>query len=71
MRATKIPGAAPSRRLWNTTLDAGDGSVMQIPNNLFFQKVLHRRHRRQEVSLASQLRARDRHPLGNAASAKD
>jgi small-conductance mechanosensitive channel len=54
-----------------TTLDAGDGSVMQIPNNLFFQKVLHRRHRRQEVSLASQLRARDRHPLGNAASAKD
>jgi small-conductance mechanosensitive channel len=44
-----------------TTVDASDGSVMQIPNNLFFQKVLHRRHRQAEVSLASQLRARSRH----------
>ena len=66
-----VKGRVVDRNFIFTTLDAGDGSVMQIPNNLFFQKVLHRRHRRQEVSLASQLRARDRHPLGNAASAKD
>ena len=26
-----------------TTLDAGDGSLLQVPNNLFFQKVLRRR----------------------------
>ncbi|HTL68725.1 MAG TPA: mechanosensitive ion channel domain-containing protein [Lacunisphaera sp.] len=27
-----------------TTLDVGDGSVLQVPNNLFFQKTLRRRH---------------------------
>ncbi|HVZ64702.1 MAG TPA: mechanosensitive ion channel family protein [Lacunisphaera sp.] len=27
-----------------TTLDAGDGSVLQVPNNLFFQKTMRRRH---------------------------
>ncbi len=41
-----------------TTLDAGDGTVMQIPNNLFFQKVIRRRHASTAVSPAAHLRAK-------------
>jgi small-conductance mechanosensitive channel len=41
-----------------TTLDAGDGTVMQIPNNLFFQKVLRRRHAATAVSAAAHLRTK-------------
>ncbi len=41
-----------------TTLDAGDGSVMQIPNNQFFQKVIRRRHASAAVSPAAHLRAK-------------
>lgn len=39
-----------------TTLDCGDGCVMQIPNNLFFQKVLKRRHSVESVPVADHLR---------------
>jgi len=38
-----------------TTLEAPDGTVVQIPNNLFFQKVLKRRKGTGSVSLAEQL----------------
>ena len=41
-----------------TTLDAGDGSVLQVPNNLFFQKTLRRRPGTSVVSAAAHLRAR-------------
>lgn len=41
-----------------TSLDAGDGTVMQIPNNLFFQKVLRRRHAATAVSAAAHLRTK-------------
>lgn len=41
-----------------TTLDGGDGSVMQIPNNLFFQKVIRRRHAAAAVSPAEHLRTK-------------
>lgn len=41
-----------------TSLDAGDGTVMQVPNNLFFQKVLRRRHATQAVSAATHLRTK-------------
>jgi small-conductance mechanosensitive channel len=41
-----------------TSLDAGDGTVMQIPNNLFFQKVLRRRHAAAAVSAAAHLRTK-------------
>lgn len=41
-----------------TTLDAGDGTVMQVPNNLFFQKVLRRRHAAASVSPAAHLRSK-------------
>lgn len=41
-----------------TTLDAGDGSVMQIPNNLFFQKVIRRRPASTAISPADHLRAK-------------
>jgi Small-conductance mechanosensitive channel len=54
-----------------TTVDAGDGSVMQIPNNLFFQKVVRRRHGRASVSLATHLRTKrpepETEPLPNPA----
>lgn len=39
-----------------TTLEVGDGSVMQVPNNLFFQKVIRRRHGSTPVSPAMHLR---------------
>jgi len=38
-----------------TTLETSDGAVVQIPNNLFFQKVLKRRKGKGSVSLAEQL----------------
>lgn len=38
-----------------TTLETTDGTVVQIPNNLFFQKVLKRRKGEGSVSLAEQL----------------
>lgn len=38
-----------------TTLEGEDGMMIQIPNNLFFQKVLKRRHGMHTVSLAEQL----------------
>lgn len=41
-----------------TTLDAGDGTVMQVPNNLFFQKVLRRRHGAAAVSAAAHIKAK-------------
>lgn len=44
-----------------TTLRTEDGSVMQIPNNLFFQKVIKRRHGTSTVSLARQLQSDQAH----------
>lgn len=41
-----------------TTLQCEDNTVMQVPNNLFFQKVLKRRHGNGTVSLATQLGTR-------------
>lgn len=42
-----------------TTLDAGDGTVMQVPNNLFFQRVLRRRHATTAVAPAAHLRTKN------------
>lgn len=39
-----------------TSLDAGDGSVLQIPNNLFFQKVVRRRQMAGAVPVTDHLR---------------
>jgi len=41
-----------------TTLEVGDGTVMQIPNNLFFQKVLCRRHATKPVSPVAHMRTK-------------
>ena len=40
-----------------TTLRCEDGSVLQIPNNLFFQKVLKRHRGTSTISLVEQLNA--------------
>ncbi len=42
-----------------TTLLCADGSALQIPNNLFFQKVLRRRRGTLQISLVEQLNARE------------
>ncbi|HWL16009.1 MAG TPA: mechanosensitive ion channel family protein [Opitutus sp.] len=39
-----IKGRVSDLNFIYTTLDAGDGTVLQVPNNLFFQKVIRRRH---------------------------
>lgn len=44
-----------------TTIDAGDGSVMQVPNNLFFQKVIRRRHAAMPVSPSLHMRTKRDH----------
>jgi len=41
-----------------TTLDADDGSVLQVPNNLFFQKVVRRRRNSAGVSPAVHMRTK-------------
>jgi len=46
-----------------TTIEAEDGAVMQIPNNLFFQKVLWRRQHGHHVTLSEQLRSKKSHRL--------
>ena len=46
--------------IFYTTLDAGDGTLMQVPNNLFFQKVLRRRPAARAVPLATHIRTK--HP---------
>ncbi len=45
-----------------TTLQAADGALFQIPNNLFFQKSLKRRRSLVPVSLAEQLNRREAAP---------
>jgi small-conductance mechanosensitive channel len=51
-----VKGRVIDLNVFFTTLDAGDGSVMQVPNNLFFQKVIRRRHATTAVSAATHLR---------------
>jgi small-conductance mechanosensitive channel len=51
-----IKGRVIDLNVFFTTLDAGDGTVMQVPNNLFFQKVIRRRHAAAAVSPATHLR---------------
>jgi small-conductance mechanosensitive channel len=51
-----VKGRVIDLNVFFTTLDAGDGTVMQVPNNLFFQKVMRRRHAAAAVSAATHLR---------------
>lgn len=41
-----------------TTLESEDGALVQVPNNIFFQKVIRRRVGNTSVSLAEQLKAK-------------
>jgi small-conductance mechanosensitive channel len=59
----EFPGEAVKGRVTDinfiyTTLEVEASVTMQIPNNLFFQKVLKRRHNAIPVSLAAQLRSK-------------
>lgn len=51
-----VKGRVIDLNVFFTTLDAGDGTVMQVPNNLFFQKMIRRRHAAAAVSPATHLR---------------
>lgn len=73
----EFPGEAIKGRVTDlnfmfTTLDAGDGSVIEVPNNLFFQKSLRRRRTKTAVSPADHLRSRpadfEPRPLARSAS---
>jgi small-conductance mechanosensitive channel len=50
-----IKGKVADLNFLYTTLRAEDGASIQIPNNLFFQKCLKRRHSLAPISLAQQL----------------
>ncbi len=54
-----VKGQVVDLNLIYTTLRTDDGCVMQVPNNLFFQKVLKRRHGGGKISLAEQLGAKE------------
>lgn len=51
----QVSGRVEDMNFIYTTLRCDDGSVLQIPNNLFFQKVLRRRAASAPVALATQL----------------
>jgi len=54
-----VQGRVVDLNLIYTTLDAGDGTVMQVPNNHFFQKVLRRRHASRGVSPGAHMRTKN------------
>ncbi|HTO02091.1 MAG TPA: mechanosensitive ion channel family protein [Opitutus sp.] len=53
-----VKGRVIDLNIFYTTLDAGDGTLMQVPNNLFFQKVLRRRPASRAVPLTTHLRTK-------------
>lgn len=56
-----VQGKVIDLNFFFTTLQTGEGQLVQIPNNLFFQKVLKRRPGTHSVSLAHQLNAASPH----------
>lgn len=58
-----IQGQAIDLNFLYTTLETKDGYRMQVPNNLFFQKVLKRRRGHSGQSLEDQLRKNDNDDL--------
>ncbi|PTX98587.1 mechanosensitive ion channel family protein [Opitutus sp. ER46] len=60
----QVKGVVADLNFVYTTLDAGDGSVMQVPNNLFFQRVI--RRRRGEATAAAVVPLRPKPPESDA-----
>ncbi|MFT3781510.1 MAG: mechanosensitive ion channel [Nibricoccus sp.] len=58
-----IKGRVQDLNFIYTTLGCDDGSVLQVPNNLFFQKTLRRRHSAAPVALEHRLRANREAPI--------
>lgn len=54
-----IQGKVAALNFLYTTLHTADGALLQIPNNLFFQKVIKRRRGNGRISLASHLSAKE------------
>ncbi len=55
----EVSGRVVDLNLLYTTLQTRENSTLQVPNNLFFQKVLTRRKGTSDTSLVEQLRASD------------
>lgn len=55
LQSENMKGRVVDISFFYTTLIADDGSTFQVPNNLFFQKVIRRIHSPTGVSLAQQL----------------
>ena len=55
----EVSGRVIDLNLLYTTLQTRENSTLQVPNNLFFQKVLTRRKGTSDTSLVDQLRASD------------
>lgn len=53
-----VKGRVVDLNFFYTTLDAGDGCVLQVPNNLFFQKVVKRRPSSASISPAEHMRTK-------------
>lgn len=53
-----VKGRVIDLNIFYTTLDAGEGILMQVPNNLFFQKVLRRKRAARAVSLSMHMRTK-------------
>jgi small-conductance mechanosensitive channel len=51
-----VKGRVIDLNFFYTTLDAGDGSVLQVPNNMFFQKVVRRRVTAAAIAPATHMR---------------
>lgn len=54
-----VNGRVVDLNFFFTTLESEDGSTAQVPNNLFFQKVIKRRRGAGSISLAEQLNRRE------------
>lgn len=61
-----IQGKVAALNFLYTTLHTADGALLQMPNNLFFQKVIKRRRGNGRGSLAGKLKAKE--PVGAEAA---
>lgn len=57
-----VKGRVADLNFLYTTLEVGDGSLLQIPNNLFFQKVVKRRPGAAAIAPEAHLRAKKPEP---------
>lgn len=66
----QVKGRVTDLNFMYTTLEADDGTLLQVPNNLFFQKTLRRRRARRPVTAITHLRRKqERNAVAETAAA--